>query len=152
MTSDDSGAAQAIANLLATYAERVDAGDFAGVGELFSDATFRSVISGGVATLTGASEVAETMKALVRTYDGSPRTRHVTTNLIVDVDVDTASCRSYFTVLQQRPGIGLGPIIAGRYHDRFASVDGRWCFRDRLVFTDLVGDISQHLRSDPFTL
>ena len=31
--------AEAITNLIYTYAERIDAGDFAGVGEVFADAT-----------------------------------------------------------------------------------------------------------------
>ena len=53
--------------------------------------------------------------------DGTPRTKHVTTNLIVEVDDDagTATGRSYFTVLQAVPGLPLQPIVAGRYHDRF---------------------------------
>jgi hypothetical protein len=37
-------------------------------------------------------------------------------------------------------------IIAGRYHDAFATIDGEWRFTDRLIFSDLVGDLSHHLR------
>jgi hypothetical protein len=41
-------------------------------------------------------------------------------------------------------------IIAGRYHDRFERVGGEWQFADRLIFSDLIGDLSHHLTIDPF--
>ena len=44
-------ARDAIEALIFSYAERLDAGDFAGVGELFEHARYGSV---GAATLTGA--------------------------------------------------------------------------------------------------
>jgi hypothetical protein len=146
-------ASVAIANLVATYAERVDLGDFGGVGSLFADAAFRAVLpDGSIASSEGAEAVEATMRSMVLTYDGVPATKHVTTNLIIEVDGDerTAGCRSYFTVFQQCPDLPLQPIIAGRYHDRFKVVDGVWRFADRLVFTDLVGDLSRHLRVDPY--
>jgi 3-phenylpropionate/cinnamic acid dioxygenase small subunit len=84
--------------------------------------------------------------------DGTPSTKHVISNVTVDVEDggDTAAARSYFTVLQARPDLPLQPIIAGRYHDRFERVDGAWRFAERLIITDLIGDLSQHLR-DPGT-
>ena len=44
-----------------------------------------------------------------------------------------------------RPPVSLA-IIAGRYHDRFARVDGTWQFADRLIFIDLLGDLRFHLK------
>ncbi len=135
--------ADAIAALIFTYAERVDAGDLDGMAVLFTRATYRS----HVRTYTGAGELAHTMKARVILHDdGTPRTKHVTTNLIVDVAGDTATARSYFTVFQATPALPLQPIVAGRYHDAFARESGAWRFTDRLVLVDLVGDLSQHLR------
>jgi hypothetical protein len=148
-----SSARDAIAQLVHTYAELVDLGDFGGVGDLFAHGTFRARLPDAeVATSTGAAEVTRILSSMVRTYDGIPSTRHVTTNLIIDVDEirGTATCRSYFTVVQARPGFGLQPVIAGRYHDRFERVDGVWRFADRLIFSDLVGDVSHHLRADPY--
>ena len=52
-------------------------------------------------------------------------------------------------MLQARPDLPLQVIIAGRYHDAFAEVDGAWRFTDRLIFSDLVGDLSHHLRQNP---
>ncbi len=95
------------------------------------------------------------METMVRRYDdGTPRTKHVTTNLMIDVDdgAGAATAKSYFTVLQQVDDLVLQVIIAGRYHDRFERVAGEWRFVDRLIYSDLIGDLTHHLTVDPFTL
>ena len=90
---------------------------------------------------------------MVLYLDGTPRTKHVVTNPIIEVDegVGTATCRSYYTVPQQTDDFPLQVIVAGRYHDQFQRVDGQWryCFRDYPLI-DLVGDLSHHL-SRPIT-
>jgi hypothetical protein len=53
---------------------------------------------------------------------------------------------SYFTALQAPPDMALQPIVSGRYHDRFARRDGNCRFVERRVQTDLVGEVSRHLR------
>lgn len=140
----------AVGNLIGLYAERIDAGDFAGVGELFAHAT---VTSEGVdVSFTGAEAVRGMFESWVRLHeDGTPRTRHVTTNLIVEVDEDagTATCRSYVTVLQATDALPLQPIFAGRYHDRFERVDGAWRFAHRHMITDHTGDLTHHLLHRP---
>lgn len=141
---------RAVESLLYEYARRVDAGDFGGVGELFADATFRSATADGIIALTGAEEVAATMRSMVRVGDdGTPGTKHAVTNVTVTVDGDSAAASSYFTVLQAIEGT-IEPVVAGRYEDRFVRGDDGWRFADRLVRTDLVGDVSRHLRVDPF--
>lgn len=144
MVSDE----QAIANLVLSYAERVDAGDFEGVGALFADATYRVAVGDTELVVGAALEVTRQMHEFVQVHaDGTPRTRHQTTNLIIEVDEDgmSATCRSSYCVLQVVASV-LQPIIVGRYHDSFAKVDGAWRFTDRLVFTDLSGNLSGHLR------
>ena len=81
-------------------------------------------------------------------YDGVPNTKHVISNVTIEIADDraSASARSYFTVLQGRPDFALQPIIAGRYHDRFERADGEWRFADRQIIPDLIGDLSHHLR------
>ncbi|MBM3659401.1 MAG: nuclear transport factor 2 family protein [Actinobacteria bacterium] len=141
----------AVETLIMTYAERVDLGDFAGVAELFAHATYRAAAGDQVTSQRGAEAVLATFEGMVRRYDdGTPRTKHVTTNLMVDVDGDVANSRCYFTVFQQTDVLALQPIIAGRYFDRFERVDGDWRFADRLIHSDLIGDLSQHLLVDPF--
>ena len=85
----------------------------------------------------------------IRYEDGTPRTKHVVTNPILDVDEvsGTAVCRSYYTVFQQTDTLALQPVVSGRYHDRFERVDGAWRFAERdYTKVDLMGDLSQHLR------
>jgi hypothetical protein len=141
----------AIETLIMTYAERVDLGDYAGVADLFDGATYRSALGDDVMVQDGRDAVLNTFETLVRRYpDGTPRTKHVTTNVMVEVDGDTATARSYYTVMQQTDVLPLQPIICGRYHDRFEQRDGAWRFTDRLIFSDLIGDLSQHLLADVY--
>ncbi|GLY83205.1 nuclear transport factor 2 family protein [Actinoallomurus iriomotensis] len=133
-----------IANLIARYAELVDGGDFAGLGALLADATF----TGSGSPVSGAGAIEEMFRGTLIVYgDGTPRTKHVTTNLIVELDGDTAAARSYVTVYQALPELPLQPIAVGRYHDRFAWDGTRWRFAERRVHIDLVGDVSRHLRA-----
>ena len=137
-----------IANLLYRYAEYMDTGDLAGAASLFHNARIR--VGGSGEVIVDASVMLAFWKAAVVLYpDGTPRTKHVVTNPIIEVDeaAGTASCRSYYTVLQQTEDFPLQAIVAGRYHDRFERVDGLWryCFRDYTLI-DLVGDLSHHLR------
>jgi 3-phenylpropionate/cinnamic acid dioxygenase small subunit len=132
-----------IENLIARYAYLVDDGDFEGLAVLFADAEFRL---NGSAPIAGP-EVPAFARATLRTYDdGTPRTRHVTTNLLIEVDeaAGTATGRAYFTVFQALPDFPLQPIAAGRYADRFTRRGGTWHFTARAVSTDLVGDVSHH--------
>jgi 3-phenylpropionate/cinnamic acid dioxygenase small subunit len=144
------GSRAAIAELVYGYAELIDLGRFDEVGSLFADATFRAQTGDTVHVRTGAAEVTAQFTHLVRLLDdGTPGTKHVTTNLIIHVDeeVGTATCHSYFTVLQATPGPAVSVIVAGRYHDSFRrDSEARWRFADRLIFTDLVGDVTGHLR------
>jgi hypothetical protein len=139
---DGSGRA-AIAGLIASYAELVDDGDFAGLGRLLADAVFAG--SGGA--ISGGAAIERMLRNTIIVYpDGTPRTHHVVSNLVIEVDEATASARSYVTVFQAVPGLELRHIAAGRYRDRFACREGRWRFTERRVDLRLVGDTSHHLR------
>ena len=131
--TDDRAAIEA---LIYRYAERIDAGDLAGVGALF-DGAF-------------VAAVTQILTRLVKLHDdGTPRTKHVTTNVVVEIDdaAGMATARSYFTVFQQTAAVPLQAIVAGRYHDRFARAAGGWRFTERLIYMDLVGDLHDHLRT-----
>jgi hypothetical protein len=135
----------AITRLIHAYAERLDLGDFAGVAELFKHAAYRSS-SGG--RYEGSAAVREVLDRLVLLHDGAPRTKHVMTNIVIDVDEEdgTATSRTYFTVFQATAELPLQAIVCGRYHDRFERAGGEWRFAERMIFIDLVGDLSRHLR------
>jgi 3-phenylpropionate/cinnamic acid dioxygenase small subunit len=136
----------AVTTLLYRYAELIDAGDYAGIGELLAHAVITTDGSGD--EITGAAAVTTMYERSTRKYpDGTPRSKHVITNPIVDVDeaAGTATCRSYYTVLQQTDDLPLQPIITGRYRDEFTRVDGEWRYTRRHMAVDQVGDLSQHL-------
>ena len=142
MSSDE----QAILALIHAYAERLDDGDLDGVAALFAEATWRTPVR--TEPLRGTAAVRRAYDAVLL-YDGRPCTKHVITNVTIEVAADsaTARARSYFTVLQARPDLPLQPIICGRYHDAFARDARGWRFADRLILPDLVGDLSRHMRA-----
>jgi 3-phenylpropionate/cinnamic acid dioxygenase small subunit len=132
-----------IERLLFAYAERLDEGDLAGVADLFAAAVYRSDRGG---EYRGAAGVLAMLRATVVLYDGKPRTKHVITNVTVDVDEESGTARSYYTVLQATDGLALQPVIAGRYRDAFERSGGVWRFCERFIHVDLVGDLSRHVR------
>lgn len=136
---------QAIANLIYRYAECVDNADFAGIRDLFAAAAFTG--SGG--TLRGGDAIAAMFEKTVIVHgDGTPRTKHVTTNLAIEVDEEagTATSRAYYTVLQAVPALPLQPIACGTYTDTFARHEHTWHFTERRITLDLAGDVTHHLR------
>ena len=136
---------EAIRNLLGRYCELMDAGDFAGLGDLLDDAVLAD--EHGTEVARGGDAV-QRLYEQTRLHDGSPRTRHLTTNSIIEVDEvrGTATARSAYVVLQATDVLHLQPIIAGRYADTFKRhPDGEWRFAERRFAVDLVGDLSHHL-------
>ncbi len=150
MPSVQETAAEAITKLIYTYAERIDAGDFAGVAEVFADATL--TFEGFGDAVAGRDAIEALYTRTTRRYeDGTPRTKHVMTNVMVDVadGGDSALSRSYFTVLQAVPGeLALQPVIAGRYRHTYAFVENRWRVATMHITIDLVGDLGHHMLFD----
>lgn len=141
---------EAITKLVYTYAERMDAGDFDGVADVFERATL--TFEGYGDAVAGRDAIARLYERSTRRYeDGTPRTKHVMTNVLVDVDDtgDSATSRSYFTVLQALPGaLALQPVIAGRYRHSYARDDHGWHVVTMHVTIDLVGELSHHMLFD----
>jgi uncharacterized protein (TIGR02246 family) len=131
-----------IRSLIHAYAHRIDSGDLEGVADLFAHAT--------IIPVTGQRfSGRDTLRRLwdgVTLYDGIPRTHHLITNIEITLDAsgDTASSRSYITVVQATPALALQMVAAGRHEDRFARVDGAWRFIERRDYPDLGGDLSHH--------
>jgi 3-phenylpropionate/cinnamic acid dioxygenase small subunit len=138
--------ATAITNQLYRYAELMDAGDLDGIAELFAHARIKMA---GDVHVDAAGVMAQWQEVVIWYPDGTPRTKHVITNPIVEFDEagTRATCRSYYTVFQQVGDHPLEPVIAGRYHDTFSFVDGAWRWTERdYSLVDRVGDLSRHLR------
>jgi SnoaL-like domain len=120
-----------IRNLLATYCERIDRGDFAGVGDLFGKGGLAD--EHGNVFATGSEAVADVFaRQVIRYDDGTPSTKHLVVNTVFE-SLDTP----------------LRPIITGRYRDTFRrDTEGSWRFAERRFFVDLAGDLSLHLRPE----
>jgi hypothetical protein len=139
----------AVTALLVAYTERIDAGDFEGLADLLAGAEL--TFEGQPGSVHGRDAIAALYAGTTRRYpDGTPRTKHLVTNVVVEPDgEDRASARSYFTVLQAVEGaLPLQPVVAGRYRDRFARTGDTWAFTARHIAVDLVGDVRHHLLID----
>jgi 3-phenylpropionate/cinnamic acid dioxygenase small subunit len=131
----------AISALLVRYCDLMDAGDWDGVGALFPHGVLLS--PDGTELARGAGAVAAFYRASVLLHEGSPRTKHLVLNSVVEEQPDaTALVRSSYLVLQALDDRPLAPIITGRYVDRVANGS----FLERRFFVDLAGDLSRHLR------
>ena len=135
-----------IRNLLGRYTECMDLGDFDGLASLFTEAAMTDFEGREIGR--GFEAIKANYVNGTQLYDGRPGTKHVTTNVQIQVDEDagTASAKSAYVVFQATPNLPLQPIITGRYHDDFArAADGTWHFTVRRFAVDTVGDLSQHL-------
>jgi ketosteroid isomerase-like protein len=134
---------EAVRNLLGTYCRLIDAGDFTALGALFADGVLLD--EQGRVAAKGAEAATALWTGLVKRYDdGTPHTRHTTSNPVIEVDGDTAVCLSSFVVFQQVES-RLEAIAAGRYRDELAATDGTWRFTSRQFFLDQLGDVSHHM-------
>lgn len=167
METKELQAREQIERLIFTYALALDAGDLQTVSALF--ARGRIAVDGQSEVMDGAEAVKETLARFTCFYDvsgnlvdpleqsGVPHTRHITSNLMFEsLTADQAIVHSVFTVIQGMPGEEIKMVISGRYRDTFAceqgddGLGGSWFFKERYEYIDLIGDISRHLRMNPF--
>ena len=145
----DPDPALAIPNLLYRYADAMDAGDFDGAAKLFR----HGHVSANGRTIRDSNDIVALWREWVRFHaDGTPGTRHLVTNPIIELDDtgQTARCKSQWTILQATQELPLQVIATGRYDDRFALIDNEWNFTERKYSAlELVGDTSHHLRKQP---
>lgn len=136
---------ESILRLMNEYCYRIDSGDLQGFANLFEHGTWlvQGDPNGGD---TGSSAVMETLQNIIL-YDGKPNTKHVMSNIQVEIDDggDSARAQCYITVYQAvAPDFPLQPIFIGHYYDSFARVGGAWHFTMRDISPDLAGDLSHH--------
>ncbi len=139
-----------IESLILRYADLIDAGDFAGVGRLFTHGAI--ALGDGTVIAAGADAVEQLYASTTRRYpdDGTPHSAHLVSNLLVHVADDgrSASADSRFLVVQALPDLPLQPIATGRYHDTFERTDDGWRWAQRVMTPTMFGDVSQHLLID----
>ena len=120
--------ARQIENLVYDYAARLDGGDLDGVAALFEHGRICGMEDGPPETVfAGTKRVRQMYDMATRLYDdGTPKTKHLTSNVRIDVDEDagTAHGSAYYCVTQATPDLPLQIIITGHYRDTFHRIDG----------------------------
>lgn len=140
-----SNAQHVIRRLMNEYCFAIDRGDLDGFANLFANSSFE--IIGDPGGPMQGSEAVRRMLDNVTLYEGKPYTKHVMSNLQIDVDEQgqSAAAQCYITVFQAvPPDFPLQAIFMGHYTDKFDHVDGQWRFSSRRISPDLIGDLSQH--------
>jgi 3-phenylpropionate/cinnamic acid dioxygenase small subunit len=116
-----------IRELLARYCFALDAGQFEDMAALF---TLDGVWETAFGTGTGRAGIVAQARSI--SIEPRPRRVHLTTNIVIDLDGDTATAQSNWVLFQNTP---RGPAIGsgGAYFDRLAKVDGKWFFTRRRI-------------------
>jgi hypothetical protein len=96
-----SKAQREILKLMNEYCYRIDAGDLDGFAAMFEKGNFE-IIGDPSGPMVGSAPV-RAMLENVTLYDGKPQSKHVMSNVQIDVDGDSATAQSYVTVMQARP-------------------------------------------------
>ena len=126
----------AIREVLAEYCFRLDGGDYDGMAALFTeDGTWDTAFGKG----TGRAGIARQARDIrARAGDNRPRAVHLTTNIVVALNGDSAAVRSNWTVVQNSPE---GPKIGsgGGYADQMVKQGGSWLFRYRKIDRFIAG-------------
>lgn len=137
-------AKESILRLMNEYCYRIDRGDLEGFAELFEHGSF-GIIGDPAGPDIGREALLETMQNVVM-YDGKPQTKHVMSNVQIDVNESgaQASAQSYIIVFQALPDFPMQAIFGGHYHDRFEKAATGWRFVSREISPDLLGDLSRH--------
>ena len=135
-----------ILQLLNRYAYTIDTGDLAGFASLYEQGEW---YADGSPRHRGRDGVFDNVMSQVIIYDdGTPKTRHITANVELEIDEEagTATGQRYVTVLQQTDVLPLQAIFSGHYFDEFVREDGQWRFAKTVIRYPLVGDMSAHLK------
>ena len=120
---------EAIRNLLGTYCRIIDSGDFVALGELFADAVLLD--DQGRVAAKGAEAATALWTGLIKRYeDGTPKTRHTTTNPVIElaadgtaVDRDIGGGDTRVTLTQTGYGQGAGyDALWGFFHPHNAEM------------------------------
>ena len=127
MADDDK---TAIRELLAVYCFHLDNDRHEQVADLFTpDGTWDTAFGSG----TGRDGIIAQLRKIAALANGPrPRRAHLTTNIVIDLQGDTATVESNWTVIQNS---ATGPMISsgGAYRDQVVKIGGKWLFKYRKI-------------------
>ena len=127
---------RACEQLVYTYARLLDLGDLSAAADLFAE-------HGSMARPMTPNQIVagrEAIRAALLTRPKTLLTKHLTTNVMVQVESpEAATGISYLTMIATTPGpedrppfLSNGPIFFGEFRDRFVREQGIWKFQERL--------------------
>jgi len=131
-----------LTSMMFRYCELFDTAEFDAFAALFEHGEWHRAGP-------GAPAARQWIEENIYLYDGLPQTKHVSTNVIVDVAADRASATgsAYVTIFQALPELPLQPIFSGRYEDQFVRAEHGWQWARREIFGDLYGDLTRHVKT-----
>jgi 3-phenylpropionate/cinnamic acid dioxygenase small subunit len=136
----------AIEKLIYAYARSVDLARWDELARLFTYGQVRTNSNDEVTK--GGEAVAAQWASVNKVHeDGTLRTRHLITNVDIDIDEGTgrATAQSTFMVFQGTSKVPLQPIAGGSYRDSFRRLGETWWFEEKFIEVALVGNVSDHL-------
>ena len=127
---------RACEQLVYAYSRALDQGDMSGAADLFAENASMARPMTPDQVIHGR----ETIRAALLTRPKSLLTKHLATNVMVQVEsLDKAIGISYLTMIATTPAaedkppfVSNGPIYFGEFKDRFVREHGLWKFQERL--------------------
>lgn len=118
----------AIRELLAVYCFHLDDGAFEQMAALFTeDGVWETAFGTG----TGRAGIVAQAQGIAGSGP-RPRRVHLTTNIVITLDGDSARVQSNWVMFHNTPA-GPGISSGGAYFDHVVKQDGRWLFRHRRI-------------------
>ena len=131
-------AKDAIRELMATYAQALDACRFADVAACFAPDGEWTTDYGAA---RGPAEIEAFIRGIVPVKGEGPQRKHYITNIIIKVDGDTASAVSDYLIVREADA-GLIPVMGGTYRDKFVKTPAGWRFRRKELEHHIAGDMA----------
>lgn len=128
----------AIREVMARYCHAMDAGRFHVVAALFTPDGEWTTDYGAA---TGPAEIEAFLTGLVPRKGEGPQRKHYITNIIIQVEGDSADAVSDYLVIRESE-TGLIPVMGGTYKDRFQRRDCGWFFSRKELVHDIAGDMA----------
>ena len=131
-------AKDAIRELMAAYAQALDACRFADVAACFaSDGEWTT----DYGAARGPAEIEAFIRGIVPVKGEGPQRKHYITNTIIKVDGETASAVSDYLIVREAEG-GLIPVMGGTYRDKFIKTPAGWRFSRKELEHHIAGDMA----------
>ena len=127
-----------IRELMAAYAQALDACRFADVAACFAPDGEWTTDYGAA---RGPAEIEAFIRGIVPVKGEGPQRKHYITNTIIKVDGDTASAVSDYLIVREAEA-GLIPVMGGTYRDKFIKTPAGWRFSRKELEHHIAGDMA----------